>query len=209
MTVEATPCLGFSLPEASPLSADGFPHDVPAGGCSLLFPVIIACICIYIVPPEFRVHMILESRPDWLLHGCLGTLQGIGGRWAGPGLVLTGRPCGEGIERLCPPASHEAGGGPVAGPGPLHPLLTQCSPGSSPQGWVVCLQGSLGRRLGERLCPQALPEALGKRTCQALPSQELGHPGPTDVLHAGAFSAKRLLLQELSAEALDLACPLT
>ena len=91
MTVEATPCLGFSLPEASPLSADGFPHDAPAGGCSLLFPVIIACICIYIVPPEFRVHMILESRPDWLLHGCLGTLQGIGGRWAGPGLVLTGR----------------------------------------------------------------------------------------------------------------------
>lgn len=43
------PRLGFSLPEASPLSADGFPHDAPAGGCSLLFPVIIACICVYIV----------------------------------------------------------------------------------------------------------------------------------------------------------------
>lgn len=107
--------------------------------------------------------MILESRPDWLLHGCLGTWRGIRGRWAGPGLVLTGRQCGECIERLWPLAPHEAGGGPVAGPGPLCSLLTQCSPGSSPRGMAVCLKGSLGRCLVGRPCPQALPEALGKR----------------------------------------------
>lgn len=34
--------------------------------------------------------MILESRPDWLLHGCLGTLQGmgVGEGEGGPGLHL-------------------------------------------------------------------------------------------------------------------------
>lgn len=167
---------------------------------------------LYCVPRVQSSHDSGEQTrlaPPRLSGDLAGHGGGGGGRWAGPALVLTGCPCGEGIERLCPPASHEAGGGPMAGPGLLHPLLTQCSRGSSPQGRVVCLQGSLGRRLGERLCPQALPEALGKRTCQALPSQELGHPGPTDVLHVEAFSAKRLLLQELSAEALDLACPLT
>lgn len=175
----------------------------------MLFSVIIVCICIYIVPPEFRVHMILESRPDWLLHGCLGTLWGIGGRWAGSGRVLTDSSVARASSATGPPAPHEASGDAMAGPGPLR-LLPQCSPGSSPRGRAVCLQGTLGGRLGRWLCPQALPEAPGEEgRVRPCPLKIWARPGPADTLHAEAFSAKRLPLQELSAEALDLACPLT
>ena len=97
----------------------------------------------------------------------------------------------------------------MAGPGLLR-LLTQCSPGISPRGWAVCLQGTLGRRLGSWPCPQALPEAPGEEGCvRSCPLKSWACPGPADTLHTEAFSAKRLPLQELSAEALDLACPST
>lgn len=116
--------------------------------------------------------MILESRPDWLLHGCLGTLRGIGGRWARPGLVLTGRQCSEGIERLWPLAPHEAGGGPVAGPGPLCPLLTQRFPRQQSLGLGCLPAGEPGQVPGGEALPAGSPGSPGEegRTCQAVPS---------------------------------------
>lgn len=203
------PRLGFSLPEASPLSADGFPHDAPAGGCSLLFPVLPAfafILCSRVQSSHDSGEQTRFSSSTAVWGPCRA--WGWGGEGGpGPALVLTGRPCGEGIGASAPlhPRPVVAHGGAWAAAPPPCTVLS----GSSPQGRVICLQGSLGRRLGKAL-PAGSSGSPGER----------GHVRPCPLKSwaildlqtcstRGSTAAKRLLLQELSAEALDLACPLT